>query len=366
MYLTFIKSKNNTITHENYSIDDVFAGREFVISNKKPEIETKTVITSKVPSYHDQEELKRIAEKLINLTKHFDKDLINDQYDTFYIPKRSGGLRQIDAPMPELMEALKVMKDVFQYELHVLYHNAAYAYTPNRNIISALKVHQKNNSRWFLKLDIKDFFPNCNFDFVIKTLRKIYPFSSFSEEILKQFLWICFKNDSLPQGTPMSPMLTNLIMIPIDYAIQDYAWKNNLEYTRYADDILISSNISFNWQLVVDSIDKILKNFSPFQLKREKTRYGSSAGRNWNLGLMLNKDNKITIGYRNKKNYKAMLNNLMLAEVSGEFWNRNELYHFQGITAYYLSVEPEYFKELINKYETKYNIRLKDIYKREL
>lgn len=368
MYLTFFKNNvKPNITNEHYSIDDVFAGREFTVPTvqiTKSDFCTKTVITNKVPSYHNQENINKIVENLKKLTHGFNKNTISQDYTTFFIPKRSGGLREINAPNTELMERLKLMKEVFQYQLHVVYHNAAYAYVPNRNIVSALKIHQHNKSRWFLKLDIKDFFPNCNFEFVSKTLHKIYPFSTMTQEDIDSFLWICFRNDSLPQGTPMSPMLTNLIMIPIDYAIQEYAYENNLCYTRYADDILISAYNDFDWHRVVESIDTIFRTLeTPFQLKREKTRYGSSSGRNWNLGLMLNKDNKITVGYRNKKNYKAMLNNLMIAEASGNFWSRDELYHFQGITSYYLSVEPEYFKNLIHKYETQFNLTLKEIYK---
>ena len=371
MYLTFFKNKTKPVaTHEQYSIDDIFNGREFTIptvQQARNDFETVTVITSNVPSYHNQENFNQTLNLLKNLTNNHKKETINDGYYTFFIPKRSGGMREINAPKEELMETLKEMKNIFQYKLHVLYHNAAYAYVPTRNIVDALKVHQRNNSRWFLKLDIKDFFPNCTSEFVIKTLHKIYPFSTFTEEDLESFLWLCFRNNSLPQGTPMSPMLTNLIMIPIDYAIKLFTQKHKLCYTRYADDILISGYNSFEWRQIVEGIDTIFRTLdTPFQLNRDKTRYGSSAGRNWNLGLMLNKDNNITVGYRNKKNYKAMLNNLMVAETSGHFWEKDELYHFQGVTAYYLSVEPEYFKNLINKYETQFNISIKDIYKREL
>ena len=47
----------------------------------------------------------------------------------------------------------------------------------------------------------------------------------------------------------------------------------------------------------------------------------------------------------------------------GFVYTKDELYHFQGITSYYLSIEPEYISNLISTYETKYNIYLKDLYK---
>ena len=372
MYLTFIKPSNIPVqTNTNYSLNDVFAG----VAYEDPQYdthydtfkETKTIITDRVPSTHNQEYFNSVLEELKALSERHEIDTINQEYDTFYIPKRTGGLREINAPKPPLMETLKQMQHIFQYKLKVLYHNTAYAYVPHRNIVDALKVHQKNNSRWFLKLDIKDFFPNCSEEFVTKSLHKIYPFSTFTEEDLSEFLWLCFRNDQLPQGTPMSPMLTNLIMIPIDYAIQNYVFENNLCYTRYADDIIISGYNKWDWNQTVLAINTIFRTLNtPFRIKDEKTRFGSSSGRNWNLGLMLNKDNKITVGYKNKKRYKAMLNNLMIAEASAHFWERDQLYHFQGITSYYTSIEPDYFKPLIKKYEEMYNITLREIYKREL
>ena len=65
---------------------------------------------------------------------------------------------------------------------------------------------------------------------------------------------------------------------------------NHYVYTRYADDILISSKSNFNWQELVNTLKGVLQ--PQFTIKDEKTRYGSTAGRNWNLGLMVNKDNQ--------------------------------------------------------------------------
>ena len=59
-------------------------------------------------------------------------------------------------------------------------------------------------------------------------------------------------------------------------------------YTRYADDILISKTIEFDWQEVVRQVQIILP--PGLNIKSNKTRYGSSNGSNWNLGLMYNKD----------------------------------------------------------------------------
>lgn len=369
MYLTFLKRNNPIVyTKRDYTIDDIFNGVEF---NEDAHIQsfniqhnnfiTKTVITDKNPSSYKKERIEEILTNLSALGTAHSKMEINSEYDTFYIPKKKGGLREINAPKEQLMRDLRQMKDIFEHNLNVLTHNAAYAYTKNKNTTEALRLHQKNNSRWFLKLDIKKFFNNCTEELVINKLKEIYPFHECTEEQLKEILWICFRNGELPQGTPMSPLLTNLIMIPFDYHFQKYCWKHRLVYTRYADDILISAQNSWDYKQTVIDLEDLFKELDyPFILNAEKTRYGSSAGRNWNLGLMLNKDNNITVGYKNKKRYKAMIFDLMQNKYN---WTKDQLYHFQGITSYYLSIEPEYFSKVIKQYEQQFHTELKSIYK---
>jgi len=46
-------------------------------------------------------------------------------YHTFHIPKSSGGLRRIDAPLPELMNALRELKVLFETRMFALYHTTA-------------------------------------------------------------------------------------------------------------------------------------------------------------------------------------------------------------------------------------------------
>lgn len=369
MYLTFFINKiNREPVYQDYSLDDFFNGKPIaaptISKYTRTNFTRKTVKTQKPPSHHDQHIVNNALRKIYEIVDRHNPETVSSEYTTFFIPKRTGGQREINAPTEELMKDLRDIRDIFQYDLSVLTHEAAHAYTEHRSTMTALQVHQKNHSRWFLKLDIKDFFPSCNEKFLTDMLEEVYPFATMSRAEIEAFIWIALKDNQLPQGTPLSPLLTNIVMTPIDYEIEQYCKKCKLIYTRYADDILISGHESFNWQVVQATIMQIFNKMNaPFNIKPEKTRYGSSAGRNWNLGLMLNKDNNITIGYRKKKRYKAALHNLMETYTNGSCYTKDELYHFQGITSYYLSIEPEYISNLISTYETKYNIYLKDLYK---
>lgn len=289
-------------------------------------------------------------------------------YHSFKIPKRSGGLRQIDAPLDDLMQALRELKFIFEKKLFANYHTCAFAYVRGRSTIDAVKRHQSNNSKWFLKLDYHNFFGSTTPEFVFNMLSQIFPYNELvktqrGENAIKKALSLCFLNGGLPQGTPISPTITNLMMIPIDHSIAKYAREHSphLTYTRYADDILLSSDLKFKWQDVQNDIIEIVNKFkAPFSLNTAKTRFGSSAGRNWNLGVMLNKDNKITIGYQKKKIFKAMLFQFCNDYKNGSQWAIEDVQHLQGLKSYYEMVEGKTITDLVQSYSAKMNIDINE------
>ena len=296
-------------------------------------------------------------------------------YRTFHIPKHSGGLRRIDAPEPELMAALRQLKVLFEQNMFALHHTSAFAYVRGRCTVDAIKRHQKNESKWFLKLDFSDFFGRTTPDFVLNMLSLVFPFSEIVKredgkfELIKA-LNLCFLNGGLPQGTPISPFITNVMMIPVDHklsnSLRDFD-KHRFVYTRYADDILISCQRSFDKDKVQSFVTDVLKSFNaPFSIKPEKTRYGSSAGRNWNLGVMLNKDNEITIGHKKKKRFKAMLDGYIKAKKDGTGWDLYEVQVLSGLISYYRMIEKEYIDYVLDNYSSKHSFSIEESIKADL
>ena len=304
------------------------------------------------------------------------KSLIETNHYTLYrhfkIPKKSGGLRPIDAPNEELMEALNELKDIFEKDFHVLHHTSAFAYVKERNPVDAVKRHQANGSRWFLKLDFSNFFGSTTEEFLFAMASMIFPFSEVVKSFvgkteLKTALSLCFLNGGLPQGTPISPMLTNLMMIPFDHKFCNELNKQGLVYSRYADDMLISGKCDFNYGEVIRYIsDALASQNAPFSINSKKTRYGSSAGRNWNLGVMLNKDNAITVGHEKKKVFKAMVNNFITDQIKGVRWPVEDVRHMDGLLSHYKSVEPDYFDHVIKSFNEKYHVDYRTMVKAAL
>ena len=317
---------SNTRTYAYETVSEHFTSR----------IDTDALIR-KLVRFNDQTEALRAQER-------------STLYETFHIPKKSGGLRRIDAPKPELMNALRNLKTIFEEDFHALYHTSAFAYVKNRCTVDAVKRHQKNNSKWFGKLDLHDFFGSTTLDYVIKMFSMVFPFSEIvkfpnGEAELRKALDLAFLNGGLPQGTPISPLITNVMMIPVDYklanAFRDFD-KQRFIYTRYADDFIISSKVDFDVHRVEKLVVDTLHEFgAPFTINESKTRYGSSAGRNWNLGVMLNKDNEITVGHKKKRQFQSMLYNYITDKRKGISWPREDVQTMQGLHSYYRMVEPE-------------------------
>lgn len=331
----FQNFRAQTILNTNVSNTRTYA-YETVSEHFTSRIDTDALIR-KLVRFNDQTEALRAQER-------------STLYETFHIPKKSGGLRRIDAPKPELMNALRNLKTIFEEDFHALYHTSAFAYVKNRCTVDAVKRHQKNNSKWFGKLDLHDFFGSTTLDYVIKMFSMVFPFSEIvkfpnGEAELRKALDLAFLNGGLPQGTPLSPLITNVMMIPVDYklanAFRDFD-KQRFIYTRYADDFIISSKVDFDVHRVEKLVVDTLHEFgAPFTINESKTRYGSSAGRNWNLGVMLNKDNEITVGHKKKRQFQSMLYNYITDKRKGISWPREDIQTMQGLHSYYRMVEPE-------------------------
>lgn len=303
----------------------------------------------------------------------FEQDREN-LYRTFHIPKKKGGLRRIDAPNEELKNALRELKLIFENDFHALYHTSAFAYVKNRSTIDAVRKHQENKSRWFAKFDLSNFFGSTTEDYVMKMLGMIFPFSyvikSGGAEALRKAISLAFLNGGLPQGTPISPLITNIIMIPVDFRLSNKFRnfdKHKLIYTRYADDFIISCEYDFEYKKVEDELINCLAEFgAPFSINKDKTRYGSSAGSNWNLGIMLNKDNQMTVGYKNKRKFAAMVFTYAMDRINGTHWDLNDMQVMEGYRNYYRMIEKETIDNIIHKVNVKLNINVVDMIKEDI
>ena len=290
-------------------------------------------------------------------------------WSQFRIPKASGGFRTITAPSEQLKAVQGMIVDLLREDYRILETDWSFAYVKRRCTTNANERHVANNSRYFLKIDIQDFFDSITLPLIQQTIDSIYPTCTFPAierrrlaEIINQF---CLFEGRTPQGGVSSPFLSNWVITPFIYNIRqkinqmardttlNQIPKQRYVITIYADDITISARDQFNWHQIQDAIQEVFGD--AFRLKREKTKYTRNSGRNHMLGKVLNKDHQITCGYKKVRNWKQILLQLC-NEVNGSVPRRNE--HDRRVILGQLNwdfnTQREYLEHLISKYERKF------------
>jgi RNA-directed DNA polymerase len=158
------------------------------------------------------------------------------RYRTFEIKKRSGSTRTIHAPIVPLKKAQRRIAELFAacYEPR----SCVFGYVPKRSIQQNADCHRAK--RWVLRVDLKDFFPSINFG-RIRGMLLAKPFS-LPDSVATTFAQLVCHQNQLPQGSPASPVLSNLICRGLDRALAKLARDHRCTYTRYCDDLVFSTN----------------------------------------------------------------------------------------------------------------------------
>jgi len=156
-------------------------------------------------------------------------------YREFLIRKRNGSPRAISAPTRGLKE---IQRRLSRY-LYSVYRTrvCVHGYATDRSIVTNAKTHLAQ--RYVLKFDLADFFGTIHVGRVIGLFEKVFHFDNSTATFLAQ---ICCRTGSLPQGAPTSPILSNLLCWNLDNKLLRLAKTHRCRYSRYADDITISTN----------------------------------------------------------------------------------------------------------------------------
>jgi len=160
------------------------------------------------------------------------------KYTVFDVSKKSGGTRQISAPI----SPVKLIQHKLKQVLDSVYRPkpATHGFIIERSIVSNARLHKKR--RYVLNVDLENFFPSIHFGRVRGMfMGNPYYLNNEVSTILAQ---ICCHNGLLPQGAPTSPVISNMICARLDAKLQQLAKEHQCTYSRYADDITFSTNRS--------------------------------------------------------------------------------------------------------------------------
>jgi RNA-directed DNA polymerase len=240
---------------------------------------------------------------------------IQNQYQTFEIKKKSGGSRVITAPDLQLKR--------IQHRLHRILEcvyepkAAVHGFTAARSIKSNAEQHPKN--KWVLNVDISEFFPSINFGRV-RGMFMANPYNC-APQVATVLAKICCVNNQLPQGAPTSPIVSNMICARLDAHMNRLAASTKCKYTRYADDLTISTFRSRFPKEIAElkpvsgkikcvpgpKLIRVIRR-NGFTISASKIRLSSLSQRQEVTGLVVNE--KVNIPRKFVREIRAMLNNL--------------------------------------------------------
>lgn len=159
-----------------------------------------------------------------------------NKYNRFTIPKKNGGERVIFSPSSDLKWVQNRVKEILENTYK--FPSCVHAFTKNKSCYTNALHHI--SKRYVLNFDIKDFFPSIHIGRIIGLFQH-EPFNcSYSVSVVLAQLVCC--NNFLPQGSPCSPIISNIICYTLDRELTKLCRRNRCKYSRYADDISISTN----------------------------------------------------------------------------------------------------------------------------
>ncbi len=246
------------------------------------------------------------------------------KYKKFEVPKRSGGTRNICAPLDDLKLLQRRLANLLQNCLDEITEAKApradrisHGFRRNRSIITNARQHR--HRRYVLNLDLHDFFGSINFGRVRGLFLKHVRFQLDPKVATVLAQIACFEN-ALPQGSPCSPVVSNFVGHILDIHLVSLAQRNGCLYSRYADDLTFStnqprfpSNIAMegnsgrsNWKLGVELLHLI--HLAGFQVNPNKTRMQYRNSRQEVTGLVVNE--KVNVRREYRHNVRAMVHSL--------------------------------------------------------
>ena len=225
------------------------------------------------------------AKTLYGLSNNLEK-----HYHSVFIPKSDGSKRKLCVPDLILKQVQKSIADniLIQYPIS----RYAKAYKPGSSVQKNARPHV--GKKKVLKLDIEGFFDHILYSQVKDT---VFYKEKYSEHIRILLTMLCYFKESLPQGAPTSPAITNIIMYNFDETVGSFCEKKHIAYTRYCDDMTFSGD--FDEKEVIAFVKDELYKLGLF-LKNRKTVVIPSTKCQCVTGIVVNEKINITKDYKKK------------------------------------------------------------------
>lgn len=200
-------------------------------------------------------------------------------YRVFQVPKRRDGFRTICEPLPILKMIQRWILDNILSKISPA--KCVNSYIVGRSIKSNARLHLGQEK--LIKLDVKDFFGGISSHHVYDFFFNL----GYTKAVSVLLSKLCTYKGFVPQGSPTSGSISNLILRSVDEAILTFCTERKIRYTRYADDMCFSGT-----DIAVAGLIEFVRNHLGklgLELNKDKTRILKQSNRQIVTGIVVNK-----------------------------------------------------------------------------
>lgn len=302
-----------------------------------------------IPKINDTDQL-RLLFKIDGQQDIIDFVKVNNQI--YSKKKKNGEIRYISSPSEHLKAIQKwIVNNIL---CHKKYSRFAHAYTKEKSIFTNARQHIGN--RTLLKMDINNFFDSIS----VNMVKDIFIEMGYTPTVSYDLACLCTYHGFVRQGFVSSPIISNIIMTSFDLEVYRILTKEDLDnyefkYTRYSDDITISSKFNSKSKMKEISDDiSILLEERGFKVNQPKTKIIKGFGPKIITGVVVKKD---TISV-SKKYKKQLLKELYFCEkfgvqshliYTGKFGKINYIQYLEGIANFVRNTDIVFYNHIMER-----------------
>ena len=248
------------------------------------------------------------------------------------------GQRVILAPCDELKKAQRYFKTALNW-----------VYPLKMDTKKSAKIHC--GKKYVLKLDIKDFYGSVPYAYIEQVVKNAC--KKIKNADVNYYLMITTLNGKLPTGAPTSSHIANASFSPVDKRIRAYCNAFCVDYSRYMDDMIFSSDDKYFLNMVEKFVQKTLANFG-YNLNDKKTTYISDNKQQNVLGLVVN-NAEVRLPKEFRRKLRAMIHSYAVCKSSGSkeidlkfrAWDENSIAKLKGYLAYTKQADKKSYNKLM-------------------
>ncbi|WP_251859596.1 group II intron reverse transcriptase/maturase [Clostridium sp. Marseille-Q2269] len=259
-----------------------YGSLERILSRENMQLAYKKVVANKGKSGIDRMTVYELKQFLIDNWITIKENILKGKYKPqavrrIEIPKPNGGVRLLG--IPTVLDRL--IQQAIAQELNIIYDEdfsiSSYGFRPKKSAHDAIKQAEKyinEGNIWIVDIDLEKFFDKVNHDILIFKLSKKIKDKRVLK-LIRAYLAsgvmingvIDRTKQGTPQGGPLSPILSNIILDDLDKELE----RRGHKFCRYADDCNIYVKSQRAGNRVMESISLFIENKLKLKVNKDKS-----------------------------------------------------------------------------------------------